>query len=313
MSNSKIMMVILMSLVCALGLSAQVSVSIHFFDKRLYVPGGEVPIKITLKNDTPSVYRFKLADERRRSLAFDVRTLSNRTLEVSDAWKRAMSSTTPAYYRELALEAGEEYSFMEDLSDHVAVSEAGTYMVSCTFYPELISREPSQATMASNVLTLSVRPGVPSPGAAESFRAGTAEVLKAEQVSPDEVIIRTINARQKARWNEFFLYIDIESLLRRNADKRRSYDRESDEGRRRMIQAFKTDLMAGVVDSDIVTIPSSFEILETRYGGSRGTVQVTQKFDYQDFRMVKLYIYELEKRDDVWYIISYTVMNKGTE
>jgi len=53
--------------------------------------------------------------------------------------------------------------------------------------------------------------------------------------------------------------------------------------------------------------------LETRYGGSRGTVQVLQKFDYPDFRMLKLYIYELEKRDDIWYIISYTVQNKGTE
>ncbi len=313
MSNRKIALSILMSLFCALGLAAQVTVSIHFFDKRLYVPGSQVPIKVTIKNDTPSVYRFKLADERRRSLAFDVRTLSNKALDASDAWKRAMGSATPAYYRELALQAGEEYSFMEDLAEHIGVSEAGAYMVRCTFYPELMSREPGQATMVSNILTLSVRPGVPSPGAAESFRAGTVEVLKAEQVSPDEVVIRTINARQKARWNEFFLYMDVESLLLRNADKRRSYDRESDEGRRRMVETFKADLMAGVVDSDIVTIPSSFEILETRYGGLRGTVQVLQKFEYADFRMLKLYIYELEKRDDIWYIISYTVQNKGTE
>jgi hypothetical protein len=98
-----------------------------------------------------------------------------------------------------------------------------------------------------------------------------------------------------------------------NADKSRSYGRESDDGRRRMISAYKADLMASVADTDIVMIPSSFDIVETRYGASYGKVVVMQKFDYDGFRMLKEYVYELERRDDVWYIVGYTVKNKGTE
>jgi hypothetical protein len=38
-----------------------------------------------------------------------------------------------------------------------------------------------------------------------------------------------------------------------------------------------------------------------------------QKFDYDGFKMLKEYTYELERRDDIWFIVAYSVRNKGTE
>lgn len=297
---------------CAMA-AAQAQVSISFFDKRMYVPGAEIPVKVTIRNDSPSPFRFKLAEERRMSVQFQVLTMTNRSLDASDSWKRAMASDRPAFYRELALQPGEEYSFIEDLRDYVAIAEPGAYLVNCSFWPELTGRDTALAPLRSNALTLSVRPGAPTPASSTAFSAETAELLKAERVSPDEVVARTLRARQKGRWNEFFLYLDIERLLRANPDKKRSYDRESDDGRRRMLESYRADLMASVVDADISVIPSSFEIVETRYGQSYGTVIVLEKFAYSGFSMVKQYTYELEKRDDIWYIVSYTVLNKGSE
>lgn len=293
--------------------SAQAVVSIAFFDKRVYVPGSEVFIKVTIRNGTAAPWRFKLADEKRLSVGFDVRTMSNRTLDASDSWKRTMSSSAPVFYRELALEPGEEYSFVEDLRDYVSISEPGAFIVSCSVYPELLPRGAAGSAIRSNLLSLAVRPGAPSPAVAESFRQDTAEILKAERIGPDEVVSRTIRARQKSQWNEFFLYLDIERLLKANPDRKRSFDRESDDGRRSMLASYKADLMANMVDADIVVIPSSYQIIETRYGQSYGTVAVMEKFDYDGFKMVKEYRYELERRDDIWYIVAYTVMNKGTE
>ncbi|HBO40638.1 MAG TPA: hypothetical protein DD477_05405 [Spirochaetaceae bacterium] len=80
-----------------------------------------------------------------------------------------------------------------------------------------------------------------------------------------------------------------------------------------MLNEFRAEMMAGTIDNDIVVIPASFEIVETRYGSLRGTVEVIQKFAYDGFFLVKLYIYELEKRDDIWNIVAYTVQNKGSE
>jgi hypothetical protein len=307
-----ILAAIIAATVCALA-TAQAELSISFFDKRIFVPGVEIPVKISIRNATPQAWRFKLADEKRLSVSFDIRSLSNRPLEASDSWKRAMASSSPAFYRELALQPGEEYSFVEDLRNFVAVTEPGTYVVRCTLWPELGSLSGSAPFLSSNALTLSVRPGLPVPGAVEVYRAGTADILRAERIGPDEVVNRTIRARQKNLWNEFFLYLDLERLLRNNQDKRRSYDRESDDGRRRMLETYRTDLMQSVVDSDIVVIPSSFEITETRYGPLYGTVTVIQKFAYDGFKMIKEYTYELEKQDDIWYIVAYMVQNKGTE
>jgi hypothetical protein len=306
----------LAALFAALALSAataQADISIGFFDKRVYVPGTDVHVKVTVRNATPTALRLKLADDKRLSIGFDVRSLANRPLEASDSWKRAMASSSPIFYREIAIQPGEEYSFVENLGDYVAIPEPGSYVIVCSLYPELAGKTDASRVMRSNALSLAVRPGAPTPSVAESFKAGTAEILKAERIGPDEVVSRTIRARQLGRWNEFFLYLDVERLLRANPDKARSYDRESDDGRRRMLTAYRADLMASVVDSDIVVIPSSYEVIETRYGASYGKVTVLQKFAYDGFSMLKEYGYELERRDDVWYIVSYTVRNKGTE
>jgi hypothetical protein len=307
-----ILAAIIAATVCTMA-TAQAQLSIAFFDKRIYVAGVEIPVKVSIRNDTSKAWRFKLADEKRLSISVDVRTLGNRPLEASDSWKRAMASSSPAFYRELALQPGEEYSFVEDLRNFVSVSEPGTYVVSCTLWPELGSLSSSAPFIKSNSLTLSVRPGAPAAGATMAYRNGTAEILRAERIGPDEVVSRTIKARQKNLWNEFFLYLDLERLLRNNQDKQRAYDRESDDGRRRMLDTYKADLMRSVVDADIVVIPSSFEIIETRYGPLYGTVTVIQKFAYDGFNMIKEYAYELEKQDDIWYLVSYTVRNKGTE
>jgi hypothetical protein len=310
--HKKYFLGVLLTFVLLSSIAAETSVSIAFFNKQVYVPTSEIYIRITVKNDTAQTWRFKMADDKRFTVGFSVTTMSNRSLEASDSWKRAMASSIPAMYRELSLEPGEEYSFVESLKNYVTIAEPGTYIVFCTMYPELSNRS-SINPMRSNNLSLSVRPGLPSPTLAESFSSSLTEILRAEKIGPDEVVSRTIRSRQKGQWNEFFLYLDIERLMLANSAKARSYSRESDDGRRRILNEYKTELMAGVTETDIILIPSSFEILETRYGSLMGTVIVMQKYQYDGFRMLKEYTYDLERRDDIWYITGYSVVNRGTE
>ena len=108
-------------LLAALAAQADVTLSIRFFDKRIYFPGSEVPIMVTISNDTAETYRFKLADDRIYSLSFEARTPANRQLDLSDAFKVAMSRSEPVFYRELAIKPGEEYSFKEDGREVVPV------------------------------------------------------------------------------------------------------------------------------------------------------------------------------------------------
>jgi hypothetical protein len=299
-------------LLAVAGAAADVKLSIRFFDKRIYFPGSEIPIMVTISNESDDTYRFKLADDRVYSLAFEARTPTNRLLDLSDDFKIAMSKAGPVFYRELAIKPGEEYSFHEDLCRFVRVDTPGSYSITASFFPEL-STSAAAAPIPSNVLSLSVRPSPGIPPASESIRAVTGEALKAQALPPDEVVRRTIVARQKGQWNEFFLYLDLESLLSRDQDRKRQYDAESDEGRRRMIERFRADLQTNVVDNDIVVQPYYFEVVETRYTDAKGFVTVQEKFQNGQLRLIKEYRYVLQRRDEIWQIVDYTVFNKGTE
>ena len=294
------------------GEAPVVTLSIRFFDKRIYYPESGIPIKITISNDGDTTYRFKLADDRVYSINFEARTPTNRLLDASDSYKIAQGESKPVLYRELAIKPGEEYSFVEQLERYVHIDGPGTYSLNADFYPELVGSG-SPPPVQSNVLLLSVRPSPGLPPASDMINQETGEVLKAQALAPDEVVRRTLVARQKGLWNQFFLYLDLQALLTSNPDQKTIYDRQSDEGQRRMIERFKNDLESNVIDRDIVVQPYYFEILETRYTPSRGVVRVLEKFQDQQLRLVKEYSYALEHRDDVWYIVGYTVLNKGAE
>jgi len=287
--------------------------SIRFWDARVYYAGDSVHVKVTLHNSGAAPFRFKLSESRMFSLSFEARTPSNRLLDASEDYKRVVASSMPVYYREITLEPGEEYSFVEDASRYVKLDEAGLYTLRANFLPELLRPGEKGRAIQSNALSLSVRPAAGLPPSAPAVSGLTGEILRPEKISPDEVIRRTIAARQKGRWEEFFLYLDVESLLRRNEALRLRYDRESDDARLRMLEAYKADLRLDRVDADIVVIPTSFEIVQTSYTAAYGTVTVVQKFAYPGFSMVKDYVYELSRRDDVWYVVGYSVRNRGTE
>jgi hypothetical protein len=318
-------------IIAAPGGADGIELSIRFYDKRLYYPESEIPIKVAIANTTAQTYRFKLAEDRTYSLSFDARTPANRALDVADDYKRALATTRPIFYREIVVEPGEEYSFVENLARYIRVTDPGSYNIRASFWPELVATAPGAQPMPgtqagagaqsavpaqpilSNILILTVRPSLGLPPASENVSVDTGAILRPEPVAPDEVVTRTIVARQRARWNEFFLYLDLEALLSRDESRKRAYDRESDDGRRRLIERYKADLRTNVIDVDIVTIPSSFEVIETRYSANSGVVRVTEKFDYRTFKMVKEYDYELARRDNIWYIVGYSVLNKGTE
>jgi hypothetical protein len=95
--------------------------------------------------------------------------------------------------------------------------------------------------------------------------------------------------------------------------RRRMWLTESEEGRQRMIDRYRTDLQNARIDGEFSTIPFEFTIEKTSYGGEEGTVSVLEKFQTGTYIESKRYNYSLRKHDDIWMIVDYTVLNLGTE
>ena len=292
------------------------SVSIKYYNRTVYYPGtaDEAPIfvHITIKNNGSETLRFKLADDRSFSMDFNAYTVKNSRLEQTENIIEKRTTNQTVYFRELALEQGEEYSFVENVKNFIKVEEPSVYYLELFFYPELYKSK--YLTLKSNRLTLEVRP---SPSAASSnfvaVKNETVELLKPMDISPDKVVEQTIIARQKSLWDQYFLYMDLESLLKRNSNLQKKYVSSSAEERERILKVFKADLMQTKIDSDIVAIPEKFQIERTTYSPTEGNVTVIEWFKYPNFSEKKRYTYKVRQREGIWQIYDYNVVNLGTE
>jgi hypothetical protein len=282
----------------------------------LYYPGesldNPIYVHITVANKGSETLRFKLADDRMFSIDFSAFNSKNKKLPYTEEIIKKRTTDRIVYFREIALETGEEYSFVENLKDYVQITEPAIYYFELDFFPELYKSKFNK--IESNRLRIDVKP---SPSASGVTKVPVSNeiisVLKPETISPDKVVEQTIVARQKNLWDQFFLYMDIEKMLTRDQARKRKYTTLSDIERNRMIQDYKLDLMQSRIDNAIVAIPESFYIEKTVYTQTEGSVSVIQWFKYDTFKEKKRYVYSVQKRDEIWHIYDYTVENLGTE
>jgi hypothetical protein len=302
----------------ALGSAAQstgVDIGIRFFDKRVYhVEDRSILVQITIANRGPSAYRFKLADDRSFSVDFDLKTMSNRTVEPAAALIRKRTANQQVFFREITVESGESFSFVEDLRDYVDLRQSGGFIVQAKVYPELNRGAPA-APLESNRLNLNLRPpAIPGPGGIPlAMDEETNAVLVREKLPPDQVVDYMLSARQKSQWEKFFLYLDLEAMISRDGTRQRQWRAEPEEGRQRMLARYREELQSAVVDTDISTIPRNFTIERTTYNAEEGTVVVLEYFSTGNYIEKKQYSYTLRRQDDIWTIVDYTVLNLGTE
>lgn len=292
------------------------NVNIKFYDRTMYYPNmaedNPVFVSVSIINSGTDTLRFKLADDRAFSLDFVAHTVKNTVLPLTQSLIIKRSTNQTVYFREISIEPGESYSFIENVKDYIQFDDPSIYYLELVFYPELFKSK--NVEINSNRLSLEIRP---APYAAASVylpvEAKTASLLKPESISPDKVIEQTIIARQKSLWDQYFLYMDIQEMMLRNPDQRRRYNAASADERARMLDNYKTDLMQNRIDYDIVSIPDRFSIENTSYSQTDGIVTVKEWFKYPNFHEVKRYVYKIRQRDGIWQIYDYSVTNLGTE
>ncbi|MDR0663097.1 MAG: hypothetical protein LBF80_03335 [Spirochaetaceae bacterium] len=332
--------IIIAQISCAAFLFAAesgVSVGIRYYDKRLYYPEtGDILVQITITNNSSEAYRFRLSDDRAFSLDFDVRTLANRKVEDADILVRKRTRRQRVFFREVSLDPGESLSFVENIREWRRLDKPGSYIMQAKFYPDLFNAENADTgenqgfeslagltgetrggaeAFVSNRLNLHIRAPeiLSSDGIPVALEEETQAVFYREHIPPDEVVLWTLQSRQRSQWEKFFLYLDLEQMLLRDAARGRSWRAASEEGRRRMLAAYRENLNKQVIDGDISAIPFEFTIERTTYNSDEGTVVALEKFKTGDYTELKRYTYYLRRTGDIWLIVDYVVQNLGTE
>ncbi|MDR1325003.1 MAG: hypothetical protein LBK00_03090 [Treponema sp.] len=314
--KQRIILIVALSMLASFNMFAEVTFSIRYFDKQIYYTAGSpIYVQVTINNNDSVPFRFKLADERAFSLDFEVRTQSNVALASAETLMRKRNQNQQVFFREISLESGESFSFVEDIHDYVTLSQSGSFVVWASLYPELY-RTTNVRALDSNRLSLSIRPGIlpDANGVPQELDSATNALLIREKLPPDQVVEYFLTARQRSQWEKFFLYLDLEAMIARDSVRQREWRAESEEGRQRLLARYRADLQSTVVDGDISMIPTEFQIERTSYTADEGTVIVQEKFRIgNSFTERKRYTYYLQRKDDIWTIVDYTVLNLGTE
>lgn len=290
-----------------------VELNIRLYNQHIYFPEDPIEIRVTIRNNGSDAYRFRLADDRLHNIDFDVRDMDNMNTPPSDNFIRVNAGAQRVFYRDIDLLPGEEFSFIETLNDYRSISH-GIYMVRALFYPELRGGSSTQHTIRSNSLTLSVREGFRREEAGMiRVEEAVEEELQTAALAPDEVVAYTLEARMHSRKDQFLQYLDIERLYTDEARREREYTRMSAFERRNVLQEYRDELWNAQTGEGISLIPMNYEILQTSYNPNRGSVTVEQRYDQGEYIEIKRFTYELERRDGIWYIVRYQVINLGTE
>jgi hypothetical protein len=290
-----------------------INVIIRYYNKKIYYLNTteDLKLKVSIINNSLEPFSFKLADHKILNLEFEVKTPTNITLEHADEFIIERSRVQYAYYKEITLKTREEYSFIVELNRFAKLDRAGDFSIRARFYPELLTGPAAQG-LDSDILPLKILPAITQPQKMELIEPETGQEIIRQPIPPDEVVRFTINARQANEWEKFFLYLDIEKLIINNSNWRQKYKIASEEVKLFMREEYKRLLKAKEVDEEILMIPQSFDIKVTSYDPHKGQVQVREEFWYRDYIEVKQYTYFLERKDAVWQIINYEVLNSGT-
>jgi hypothetical protein len=295
--------------------AAQPVVDIRFFDKRVYFfDDSPIFVEVKITNNTAQPWRFSMAQDREFSVDFEMRQLSSRIVPPAESILRRRSSDMRVFFRDITLTPGETFAFTEDLKSYCQIETPGSYIVQAKFYPNLINTAAGHPLL-SNRLNLNVRkrPATGPQGIPELLDVDTGAALVRVKLPPDEVVSYTLDARQHAQWEKFFLYLDTEQLMMRDGARNRQWRAESEEGRQRMLARYREDLKAARIDENISAVPTEFKIEQTTYNANQGTVVVTERFKVGGYTEIKRYTYYLTLAEGVWTINDYNVLNIGIE
>ncbi|WP_460056267.1 hypothetical protein [Spirochaeta dissipatitropha] len=293
---------------------AALELQIRYYDQQLYTIDSRVYIRLSINNTSPESKSFRLAEHRQFSVDFDIRTDENIALNPSRRYLDIQTGNRPIFYREIHLEPGEEFAFVEELNHYSEINNAGMYTIQAHFNPGIGSAADGRNNrISSNRLNLSIRPAMSQIETAlmEAEEEIRIALLK-QDLPPDQTVRYVIESRQREQWERFFLYLDVERIMLRNPNLARQFRNSNPNERREMVETYRKLMQQQETDDEILQIPQSFTIMQTEYTPTDGSVTVRSFFRYPGYTEVREYIYYLQRENGYWQIYDYAVRNLGT-
>ncbi|HBD93542.1 MAG: hypothetical protein A2015_06700 [Spirochaetes bacterium GWF1_31_7] len=288
-----------------------VAVMIRFSEPKIFKINDSIYIDIEIKNKSNKPSAVLIADDKRYTFDFELVSLQNKPVGYNKDYSNFFNRVQPIFNSMIRLNKDEGFTYRVLLNDYYDIDTSGQYYIRAVFHPALKLSENNVNVMKSNYLTINVRPeSINDRYIVEQKEAEMERMLFAEKKAPDEVIEYMLNARMKSEWEKYFLYIDVSKMILTNSKFKDKYRKADSERQSKIIEEYKEYLKQNTID-EMSYIPILFNIVKTEYSTGEAKVEAILKFKQYDFIEDKYYTYFLNKKDDKWFVTSYTVLNIG--
>ncbi|HOV14101.1 MAG TPA: hypothetical protein PK771_07445 [Spirochaetota bacterium] len=284
---------------------------IELVNPKIYKQNEEIYLDVKIINKSDMNISTLITDDKKFSFDFEIYSMQNQMLEHRKEYIVAFHRVQTIFKTKISIDPNEGYTYRVRLNDYYDLDITGQYYIKGFYYPYLKTGSDKSGIIASNQLTINIRPqDIDDRYIVEKKFVEEEKRLNAEKRSPDDVIRYMLEARMKSEWEKYFLYLDLDKLILGNNKFKDSYLKKDIERQKEIIAQYKDYLKKDTIE-DISFLPHSFEIIKTEYSQGKGKVDVIVDFKYIDYIERKYYTFFLNKKGEIWYVYDYEVMNYG--
>jgi hypothetical protein len=284
--------------------------NIELYNPRIYKQNDEIIIEVNLINKSDKNLSCFVTDDKKYCFDFKLISMSNQEIEHSKDYITSFHRVQTVFKSLISLNPNEGYNYKIRLNDYFDLNVTGQYYLKGLYYPDLIEIDSASVNaVTSNQISINLRPSdIQDTNIAELKSVEEEKYLSAEKKSPDEVIKYMLDSRMKKEWNKYFLYLDLEALIKKNSKFNTNFNKSDSEKQKEILAQYKKYLQKDTID-DISFLPHSYKILKTEYAQGKGQVDVNIEFKYLEYVESKYYTFFLKQRDNIWYVYDYEVVN----
>jgi hypothetical protein len=277
---------------------------------QVFKQNDEVFIDVKLINKSENSISTYISDDKKFCFDFKILTMQNKEIEHSKEYTTSFYRVQTIFKSKIDLDQDQGYTYKVRLNDYYDLDKTGQFYIKGFYYPTLKSSDTNNIQITSNQLTINIKPkDFEDQFITEKKSIEEEKKLNAEKRSPDEVVEYMLKARMSKEWEKYFLYIDLEKLILTNNNFKDKFLKSDTEKQKEIIAQYKKYLQKDTIE-DISYLPHAYEIVKTEYyPQGKGKVEVIIQHKYLDYIEKKYYTFFLYKRDKVWYVYSYEVMN----
>ena len=276
-------------------------------EKKQYKLGEPIVVKLSIYNESSDVIDLKISDKIYHNFNFLVKTLKNRVVAEKDEffllketeYTSASKENDKLNIKTVKLHPKEYYGKSFNLLNYYKLEKEGNYVVTAYFYP-IPNVLHNHKYIESQMIQIDIQ-GSLQEGKLKEKRFYEIKKELENIKTPDGTLDYVLKSASEKNYEKYFVFIDFESLIDVFPVYKNRYQKVKPSKRRFIIEIFKD-----YIKNNFLKDMKEYNIVKTIIIKDKAYINVNIE---NKNGSKSRYIFSFYKKNDVWYLFNYIVVN----